>query len=50
MSKDKVVEPELLEKENIYTDIPKKENMGGFGLAKGKKPFERDETEHEDLF
>lgn len=49
MSKDKVVESRVLKNENIDTNVPKKENMSGFGLAKGKKSFKRSETEHEDL-
>lgn len=48
--KEKVAELELSEKDIIDIDILKKEKVSGFGLAKGKKPFEREEPEHEDLW
>ncbi len=48
--KDKVTELGLSEKDIIDIDILKKEKVSGFGIAKGKKPFEREEPEHEDLW
>jgi len=48
--KEKVAELGLLEKDLIDIDILKKERVSGFGIAKGKMPFERDEPEHEDLW
>ncbi len=48
--KEKILELGLSEKDVIDIDILKKEKASGFGLAKGKKPFEREEAEHEDLW
>ncbi|MDD5616223.1 MAG: hypothetical protein PHH85_08475 [Candidatus Methanoperedens sp.] len=48
--KDKIAELGLSEKDLIDIDILKKEKVSGFGIAKGKKPFEREEPEHEDLW
>ncbi len=48
--KEKVVELGLSEKDIIDIDILKKEKVSGFGLAKGKTPFEREKAEHEDLW
>jgi antitoxin component of MazEF toxin-antitoxin module len=48
--KDKVVELGLSEKDIIDIDILKKEKVSGFGISKRKKPFEREESEHEDLW
>jgi hypothetical protein len=48
--KDKVVELGLSEKDIIDIDILKKGKVSGFGLAKGKEPFEREEPEHDDLW
>lgn len=48
--KDKIAELGLLEKDIIDIDILKKEKVSGFGIAKGKKPFVREDSEHEDLW
>ncbi len=48
--KDKVVELGLSEKDIIDIDILKKEKVSGYGIALGKKSFEREEPEHEDLW
>jgi antitoxin component of MazEF toxin-antitoxin module len=48
--KEKVLELGLLEKDLIDIDILKKEKVSGFGIARGKNPFEREEPEHEDLW
>ncbi len=48
--KEKVTELGLSEEDIIDIDILKKEKVSGFGLAKGKKPFVREEAEHEDLW
>lgn len=48
--KEKAIELGLSEKDVIDIDIVKKEKVTGFGLAKGKKPFAREEPEHEDLW
>ncbi len=49
-AQDKVAELGISEKDIIDIDILKKEKVSGFGIAKGKKPFEREEPEHEDLW
>ncbi|MCE8423208.1 MAG: hypothetical protein J5U17_11550 [Candidatus Methanoperedens sp.] len=48
--KDKVVELGLSEKDIIDINILKKEKVSGYGIALGKKSFEREEPEHEDLW
>ena len=48
--KDKVAELGLSEKDLIVINILKKEKVSGFGIVAGKKPFEREEPEHEDLW
>ena len=47
--KDKIDELDLSEHDIIDIDIVKKENISGFGIARGKAPFQRDNAEHEDL-
>jgi hypothetical protein len=48
--KDKIDELGLSEHDIIDIDIMKKEKISGFGIAKGKIPFTRDRSEHEDLW
>ncbi len=48
--KEKGAELGLSEKDIIDIDILKKVKVSGFGIAKRKKPFEREEPEHEDLW
>ncbi len=48
--RDKVFELGLSEKDIIDINILKKEKVSGFGIALDKKPFKREEPEHEDLW
>lgn len=48
--KNKIAELGLSENDVIDIDILKKAKVSGFGIAKGKKPFIREEAEHEDLW
>ena len=48
--KDKIDELGLSEHDIIDIDIAKKEKVSGFGIARGKTPFQRDHAEHEDLW
>ena len=45
--KDKIDELGLSEHDIIDIDIAKKETVSGFGIARGKAPFQRDRIEHD---
>jgi len=48
--RDKIDALGLSEHDIIDIDIAKKEKVSGFGIARGKAPFQRDNAEHEDLW
>ena len=46
----KIKELRLTEHDEVDIDIKKKEKIDGFGMCAGKRPFVREDSEHEDLW